>query len=243
MTENNGIRINKYIADAGICSRREADRLIQEGRVYVDGSLAENGTRVQPGMEITVDGNRISGEVKKVYLAFHKPKGIVCTSEKREKNNIIDYLHYPMRITYCGRLDKDSEGLIIMTNDGDIINGMMRGRNCHEKEYFVTVDRRITEEFLDKLRRGVYLEELNTTTRSCRAEALSDREFRIILTQGLNRQIRRMCVCLGYRVERLIRVRVMNIVLDKLPNGKCRELTEKEIELLRNSLKDVRNDR
>ncbi|MFT3985825.1 MAG: pseudouridine synthase [Lachnospiraceae bacterium] len=243
MTANNGIRINKYIADAGICSRRAADRLIQEGRVSVDGSLAENGTRVQPGMEITVDGNRISGEAKKVYLAFHKPKGIVCTSEKREKNNIIDYLHYPVRITYCGRLDKDSEGLIIMTNDGDIINGMMRGRNCHEKEYLVTVDRRITEEFLDKLRKGVYLEELNATTRSCRVEALSDREFRIILTQGLNRQIRRMCACLGYCVERLIRVRVMNIVLDKLPHGKYRELTEKEIELLRNSLKDVRNDR
>lgn len=243
MIENRGIRINKYIADAGICSRREADKLIQEGRVRVDGGPAENGTRVQPGMEVTINGNSISGEAKKVYLAFHKPKGIVCTSEKREKNNIIEYLHYPVRITYCGRLDKDSEGLMIMTNDGDIIDGMMRAANRHEKEYLVTVNRPVTKEFLNKLQKGVYLEELNTTTRSCRAQALSARIFRIVLTQGLNRQIRRMCESLGYRVERLVRVRVMNIVLDELPCGTYRELTEKEIKQLKNALKDVGNDR
>ncbi len=243
MIENSGIRINKYIADAGICSRREADRLIQEGRVCVNGDSAQNGTRVQPGMEVTVNGNSISRDIKKVYLAFHKPKGIVCTSEKREKNNIINFLHYPVRITYCGRLDKDSEGLLIMTNDGDIINGMMRAANRHEKEYLVTVDRPVTKEFVSELQKGVYLEGLDTTTRSCSAQILSDRVFRIILTQGLNRQIRRMCEHFGYQVERLIRVRVMNIVLDGLPCGTYRELTEKEIEELKNALKDVGNNR
>lgn len=243
MTENSGIRINKYIADAGICSRREADKLIQEGRVRVDGRPAENGTRVQQGMEVTISGKSISGEAKKVYLAFHKPKGIVCTSEKREKNNIITYLHYPVRITYCGRLDKDSEGLLIMTNDGDIINGMMRAANHHEKEYIVTVNRQITKEFISKMQKGVCLEELDTTTRSCKVEAISDRVFRIILTQGLNRQIRRMCESLGYRVERLIRVRVMNIVLGELPCGSYRELTERDVQKLKNALKDVRNDK
>lgn len=243
MTENKGIRINKYIADAGICSRREADQLIQEGRVCVDGNPAQNGMRIQPGMAVTVNGSSISGDIKKVYLAFHKPKGIVCTSEKREKNNIIDFLHYPVRITYCGRLDKDSEGLMIMTNDGDIINGMMRAVNRHEKEYLVTVDRPVTKEFISELQKGVYLEDLDMTTRSCSAKILSDQVFRIILTQGLNRQIRRMCGHFGYRVERLVRVRVMNIMLDGLPCGTYRELTEKEIEDLKNALKDVENKR
>ncbi len=227
------IRLNKYIAEAGICSRREADRLIEGGRVTVDGEPAKQGMRVEAGQSVEIDGRPVKEQEAKVYLAFHKPRGVVCTSEKREKNNIIEYLHYPIRITYCGRLDKDSEGLVIMTNDGDIVQKMMRGANRHEKEYLVSLDKAITKEFLEGMQAGVYLEELDATTRRCRVEKLSDTSCRIILTQGLNRQIRRMCEHFGYRVMKLVRVRVMNIELGQLKVGKYRELTTAELQKLK----------
>lgn len=237
MNDNSAVRINKYIADAGICSRRQADVLISEGRVLVDGKVCENGTKVLPGMQVYVDGKevKVAGE-KKVYLAFNKPRGIVCTAEKREKNNIIDYIKYPVRITYCGRLDKDSEGLIILTNDGDIINDMMRSRNNHEKEYIVRVNKEIDEEFIRKMSSGVYLQELEITTKKCKVIKTGDKEFRIVLTQGLNRQIRRMCEAFGYKVVRLKRVRVMNVLLGELKVGEYRELDEAEVQELRKLL-------
>lgn len=227
------IRLNKYIAEAGICSRREADRLIEGGRVTVGGKPAEQGMRVKAGQSVEIDGKPVGKQEEKVYLAFHKPRGVVCTSEKREKNNIMEYLHYPVRITYCGRLDKDSEGLVIMTNDGDIVHKMMRGANQHEKEYIVLLDKTITQEFLEGMQAGVYLEELDATTRSCRVERLSDTSCRIILTQGLNRQIRRMCEYFGYRVMKLVRVRVMNIELGQLKAGRYRKLTTQELQTLK----------
>ena len=240
-TTDTGIRINKYIAEAGICSRREADRLIADGKVLIDGNVAETGTKVTAGMWVSVNGKEITNETEKVYLAFYKPRGIVCTAEKREKDNIIDFIHYPVRVTYCGRLDKDSEGLVILTNDGDIINKMMRAYNCHEKEYIVTVDKPVTEEFFKAMRSGVYLSELETVTRPCQAEKISETEFTIILTQGLNRQIRRMCGTLGYQVKRLKRVRVMNVELGTLKTGTYRELTKAEIEELKRLTKQSRS--
>ncbi len=229
MRECDEIRINKYLAMSGVCSRREADRLVQAKEVYVDGKLAENGTKVVIGMPVTVSGRPVINNQRKIYLAFHKPRGIVCTSETREKNNLIDYLHYPERITYCGRLDKESEGLLILTNDGELINDTMRAANYHEKEYIVLLDKAVTRQFLQKMSTGVRLEELSVTTRPCKVEQTGECEFRIILTQGLNRQIRRMCECLGYKVERLKRVRVMNVRLGNLKCGKYRELTAQEL--------------
>lgn len=220
------IRINKFLSEAGVCSRRGADRLIEEGRVCIDGRKAALGDHVLLGQKITVDGKVISREEEKILLAFHKPKGIVCTAEKREKNNIIDYLNYPKRIYPVGRLDKDSEGLILLTNDGELGNAILKARNWHEKEYIVTVNRPVTEEFLRGMAGGVPI--LDTMTRKCLVEKLDKRKFRIVLTQGLNRQIRRMCEYFGYRVVRLIRVRIMNITLGDLPVGSYRELTEKE---------------
>ena len=233
------MRLNKYMAEAGICSRREADRLIESGRVTVDGETAVTGMRVQEGQIVTLDGKAIGVQDEKVYLAFHKPRGIVCTSEKREKNNIIEYLHYPIRLTYCGRLDKESEGLVIMTNDGEVVHKMMRGANHHEKEYIVSLDKSIMPEFIEGMQKGVYLEELDTTTRKCKVEKLSDTSCRIILTQGLNRQIRRMCEQFGYRVMKLTRVRVMNIELGNLKVGKYRSLTDKELSEL---MKAIQSD-
>lgn len=220
------IRINKFLSEAGVCSRRGADRLIEEGRVCIDGRKAALGDHVLLGQKITVDGRVISREEEKILLAFHKPKGIVCTAEKREKNNIIDYLNYPKRIYPVGRLDKDSEGLILLTNDGELGNAILKARNWHEKEYIVTVNRPVTEDFLRGMAGGVPI--LDTMTRKCLVEKLDKRKFRIVLTQGLNRQIRRMCEYFGYRVVRLIRVRIMNITLGDLPVGSYRELTEKE---------------
>lgn len=220
------IRINKFLSEAGVCSRRGADRLIEEGRVCIDGRKAALGDHVLLGQKITVDGRVISREEEKILLAFHKPKGIVCTAEKREKNNIIDYLNYSKRIYPVGRLDKDSEGLILLTNDGELGNAILKARNWHEKEYIVTVNRPVTEEFLRGMAGGVPI--LDTMTRKCLVEKLDKRKFRIVLTQGLNRQIRRMCEYFGYRVVRLIRVRIMNITLGDLPVGSYRELTEKE---------------
>lgn len=228
-----GIRINKYLAECGICSRRGADELIDKGAVTVDGKAAERGMKIIPGSEVRVNGKVISGTDEKIYLAFNKPKGIVCTSEKMEENNVIDYLNYPKRITYSGRLDKDSQGLLIMTNDGDLIDAMMRSRNEHEKEYIVTVDKTITDAILYKMSKGVFLDELNVTTKKCKITRVTDNSFSIILTQGLNRQIRRMCQACGYRVRKLVRVRVMNIELGDLAVGKYRKLSDDEVMRLR----------
>ncbi len=227
------IRINKYLAECGISSRRGADLLIEQGRVSVNGKPAENGMQVSSDMEIKVDGNPIKSKDEKIYLAFNKPRGIVCTSEKREERNVIDYINYPKRITYCGRLDKDSEGLLIMTNDGDLIDSMMRSRNNHEKEYIVDVDKVLTAAFLYKLSKGVYLKDIGVTTKKCKVDYIDEKTFRIILTQGLNRQIRRMCEIFGYRVKKLKRVRIMGVNLGDLEVGKYRELTKEEVELLR----------
>ncbi len=230
---NEGIRINKYLAECGICSRRGADELIDKGAVTVDGKTAVRGMKIIPGSEVRVNGKVISGTDEKIYLAFNKPKGIVCTSEKMEENNVIDYLNYPKRITYSGRLDKDSQGLLIMTNDGDLIDAMMRSRNEHEKEYIVTVDKTITDAILYKMSKGVFLDELNITTKKCKITRVTDNSFSIILTQGLNRQIRRMCQAFGYRVRKLVRVRVMNIELGDLAVGKYRKLRDDEVMRLR----------
>lgn len=226
--EEQGVRINKYLSEAGVCSRREADRQVEAGNVTVEGETARTGTRVGPGQTVFFCGKPVKREEEMILLAFHKPAGIVCTAEKREKNNVVDYIHYPKRIYPVGRLDKDSEGLLLMTNNGDIVNKMMRGGNLHEKEYIVTVNKPVTDSFLRGLAGGVPLVELNTTTRKCRVERTGKREFRIVLTQGLNRQIRRMCEYFGYRVEKLVRVRIMNIELGDLKSGTWRKVTEEE---------------
>lgn len=228
MSSTEGTRINKYLSEIGYCSRRAADKLIDEGRVTINGKVPEMGTKVQPGDQVSVDGKPTSQPTQDfVYLAFNKPVGIVCTTDTRvEKNNIIDYIDYPKRIFPIGRLDKPSEGLIFLTNDGDIVNKILRARNNHEKEYMVTVNKPINAEFIRKMGSGVPI--LDTVTRECEVEQLSKFKFRIVLTQGLNRQIRRMCEYLGYRVTKLKRVRIMNIPLD-LPVGKWRELSPKEL--------------
>lgn len=230
-----GIRLNKYLSEAGVCSRREADRLVEAGRVKVDGVLAAVGMRLTEGQQVTLDGRIIQRTAKDrtVLLAVNKPRGVVCSEVSQGGDvNIIEYLNYPERVTYAGRLDKDSEGLLLLTNRGDIIHRMMTGSHFHEKEYEVTVDRPVTESFLKALAAGVYLKELQTTTRPCRVERLEKRSFRIILTQGLNRQIRRMCQAQGYQVQKLKRVRVMNIRLGRLKTGAYRKVTEKEFEEL-----------
>ena len=224
------VRLNKYLSEAGVCSRREADRLIADGRVTVDGRIAQTGMRISPGQEVRVGRKVVSKRDAMVVLAVNKPKGIVCTEEKRERNSIVRFLNYPIRVTYIGRLDKDSRGLLLMTNNGDIINRMMRSANCHEKEYKVTVDKEITEEFIEKMSGGVPI--LDTVTRPCRVTKIGKYTFSIILTQGLNRQIRRMCAALGYEVRDLLRVRVMNIRLGSLNFVFFRKLTAEELEEL-----------
>lgn len=221
-------RINKYLSEVGYCSRREADKLIAAGRVKISGQLAEMGTKVKPTDTVSVDGKRINEPHEDfVYLAFHKPVGIVCTTDtKVEKDNIIDFINYPKRIFPIGRLDKPSEGLIFLTNDGDIVNKILRARNNHEKEYIVTVNKPISGDFVRKMSDGVPI--LDTITRKCKVQQLGKNKFRIILTQGLNRQIRRMCEYLGYEVLKLKRVRIMNVSLD-IPVGKWRELTPTEL--------------
>ena len=223
-----GVRINKYLSEAGICSRREADRQIAAGNVTIDGTAAQTGSRVMPGQEVLFLGRPAVKEEEKILLVVHKPEGIVCTAEKREKNNIVDFIRYPKRIYPVGRLDKDSSGLIFMTNQGEIVNKMMRAGNMHEREYVVTVNRPITEPFLRGISGGVPLIELGVTTRACKVKKLGSRTFKIILTQGYNRQIRRMCEYFGYRVERLERVRIMNISLGDLAPGAYRSVTEDE---------------
>ncbi|MDG1053401.1 MAG: 23S rRNA pseudouridine(2604) synthase RluF [Flavobacteriaceae bacterium] len=228
MDENQPVRINKYLSEIGYCSRRAADKLIDEGRITVNGKPIEMGLKVTPVDEIAVDGIVVdqAGD-KPVYIAFNKPVGIVCTTDTRvEKDNIIDYINFPTRIFPIGRLDKPSEGLIFLTNDGDIVNKILRARNHHEKEYVVTVNRPITEEFIQKMGAGVPI--LDTVTRPCEVKQTHKKEFRIILTQGLNRQIRRMCEYLDYRVVTLKRVRIMNVSLD-VGKGKWRHLTKKEM--------------
>ena len=234
-------RINKYLSEVGYCSRRRADRLIEEGKVTINGKVPEIGTKVYDLDLVEVEGQRIekSTKQKKIYLAFNKPVGIVCTTNREvEPDNIIDFIKYPKRIFPIGSLDKSSEGLIFLTNDGDIVNKILRARNNHEKEYIVSVNRPINREFIQTMSNGVEI--LETVTKNCFAKQMGPKKFKIILTEGLNRQIRRMCESLGYRVQSLKRVRIMNIKLD-LPVGKYREFTKKELlklnELLENSSK------
>ncbi|SEK34771.1 23S rRNA pseudouridine2604 synthase [Pseudobutyrivibrio ruminis] len=236
------IRLNKYLSDAGVCSRRAADKAIEEGRVLVNGKPAEMGMRIGSADEVLFDGKPVSNADKKpVLIAYNKPVGIVCTAEKREKNNIIDHINYPERIYPIGRLDKDSNGLILLTNQGDLVNKIMRAANAHEKEYIVTVDKDIDSDFIKKMSSGVYLDELDVTTRKCQVEKLSKRTFKIVLTQGLNRQIRRMCQMLGYRVRSLKRVRIMNIELNDLQEDTYRDVTEAELKALNKMLEGSRN--
>lgn len=232
-------RLNKYLSEAGYCSRRAADKLIDEGRVTINNVVPEMGTKVIPGDEVKVDGKTILNDAKKrTYIAFNKPIGIVCTTDTGvEKNNIIDYINYPTRIFPIGRLDKDSEGLILLTDDGDIVNKILRASNNHEKEYIVTVDKPISQTFVQRMSAGIPLEELGKTTKSCSVEKLSAFEFKIILTQGLNRQIRRMCEYLNYEVQSLKRTRIMNI-LQKCEVGTYRDLTDEELNTLNETLKD-----
>ncbi len=227
-------RLNKYIADSGYCSRREADRLISEGRVRLDGRVGALGDRVLPGMDVTVDGKRLSGEGEKVYLLLNKPMGIVCTADPREPMNVVDYLAYPRRVFPVGRLDKDSEGLLLLTNDGEIVNRILRAAGGHEKEYEVRIDRPVTPEFVQQMSRGVPI--LDTVTLPCRVRRTGERSFNIVLVQGLNRQIRRMCEALGANVTHLRRIRIMNLRLGKLQPGQWRELTEEELAGLRERL-------
>lgn len=228
--EETGKRINKFLSESGFCSRREADKLIAEGRVTLNGKVPEMGTKVGETDEVRVDGKLIQEKkAQSIYLAFNKPVGIECTTNTEVRNNIVDYINYPERLFPIGRLDKASEGLIFMTNDGDIVNKILRARNNHEKEYIVTVDKPITDRFIQRMGNGVPI--LDTVTRKCKVEQLSKYVFKIILTQGLNRQIRRMCDYLGYEVKALKRIRIINISLD-VPTGRYRELTTAEIKEL-----------
>ena len=235
------VRINKYLSEAGFCSRRVADKLIEEGKVTINGEITRIGAKLEEGAQVKVEVQKIdkSTKQKKIYLAFNKPVGIVCTTNRKvEPDNIIDFINYPKRIFPIGRLDKPSEGLIFLTNDGDIVNKILRARNNHEKEYIVCVNRVINRDFIQSMSNGVEI--LDTVTRNCSVKQLGKKKFKIILTQGLNRQIRRMCEALGYRVQSLKRVRIMNISLD-IPTGKYREFTKEELlelnELLENSFK------
>jgi len=222
-------RVNKFLSEVGYCSRRAADRLIERGKVTINGEIPKIGTKVEEGDRVEVEGQRIEKltKQKNIYLAFNKPVGIVCTTDRGvEPDNIIDFIKYPKRIFPIGRLDKHSEGLIFLTNDGDIVNKILRARNNHEKEYIVSLNRPINRDFIQSMSNGVEI--LGTTTKTCLVKQLGPKKFKIILTQGLNRQIRRMCESLGYRVQRLKRVRIMNIKLD-VPTGKYREFTKEEI--------------
>lgn len=234
--EQEGVRVNKFLSEAGFCSRREADKLIEQGRVTINGKVPEMGTKVLPTDEVRVNGKLINeSEEPKVYLAVNKPVGIECTTNQSVRNNIVDFVNYTERIFPVGRLDKDSEGLIIMTNDGDIVNKILRARNNHEKEYIVTVDKPITDRFITRMGNGVPI--LGTVTKECRVERISNSTFRIFLTQGLNRQIRRMCEYFDYNVVALKRIRIINITLD-VPVGKYREITKAEMDELNRLIGD-----
>lgn len=236
MEEKQGTRINKFIAESGYCSRREADRLISQGRVTLDGEPADLGSKVLAGQTVRVDDQPVLKDDDLVYIVLNKPVGITCTTDSRRSDNIVNFIQHEKRIYPVGRLDRDSEGLIFLTNDGDIVNKILRAGNKHEKEYLVTVDKPVTEEFLSHLANGVPI--LDTVTRPCRVKAEGPRIFRIILTQGLNRQIRRMCEYFGYEVRRLVRVRIMNVSLGKLISGQWRYLTPREIAEIRRLTRD-----
>ncbi len=234
--ESDSININKFISSTGICSRREADRLIADGKVTINGVVAQLGNRVTDKDEVKVRGKSLREKPEAFYIAFHKPKGIICTTDREIKGNIITYINHPQRMFPIGRLDKDSEGLIFLTNDGDIVNKILRAGNNHEKEYLVRVDKPINEAFIQKMSGGVPV--LDTITQKCFVEQVSRYVFRIILTQGLNRQIRRMCAYLDYEVLSLQRIRIMNVDLGNLQKGKWRDLTEKEISIIRGLVAD-----
>jgi len=231
------MRINKFISETGFCSRREADKLVEAGRVRINGQVAELGSQAEPGDDVRVDGKPIQDKKSHVYIALNKPVGITSTTERHVRGNIIDFVGHPERIFPIGRLDKDSEGLILLTNDGDIVNKILRAENNHEKEYIVTVDKPLTRMFLQGMAGGVRI--LGTMTKPCEVYQMDERTFRIILTQGLNRQIRRMCAAFGYEVRQLKRLRIMNIQLGKLGRGQWRDLTEREMDEL---LKRISHD-
>ena len=232
------MRLNRYISDAGHCSRREADRLISEGRVKINGKVAVLGQKVMPGDKVTVNGRPVTGGAPKKYLLLYKPRGIVCTADPRERYNIVDYLGYPERVYPVGRLDKDSEGLIILTSDGDIVNRLLRAAGGHEKEYQVTVDKPVTADFAKKMSEGVPLAELDRVTLPCQVKKTGKYTFDIVLVQGLNRQIRRMCDYFGYNVTQLKRVRIMNIKIGDMQPGDWRELTKNELDTLMRTLEE-----
>lgn len=232
---NDGVRINKFLGSAGYCSRREADRLVGEGRVFIDGNMADMGSRVMPGQKVYVDGKAVVPEEENILIAVNKPRGIVCTTtDKQGANNIVDFLGCDKRIYPVGRLDKDSEGLLLMTNDGELMNNILTGKNEHEKEYIVEVDKNLSDDFERRMSEPMYLKELDKTTRPCRVIKTGKKTFRIILKQGLNRQIRRMCSNLGYKVVKLKRIRIMNIELNDLPAGATRKIEGSEYEKLMN---------
>lgn len=228
------MRINKFISETGYCSRREADKLIEAGRVTINGVIAELGSQATSEDDVKIDGKALGIKKAAIYIALNKPVGITCTTERHIKGNIIDFVNHPERIFPIGRLDKDSEGLILLTNDGDIVNKILRAENNHDKEYIVTVDKPITDSFLKGMASGVRI--LGTTTKPCQVYRINERSFRIILTQGLNRQIRRMCQVFGYKVQRLQRIRIMNIHLDGIRKGEWRDVTTKELNQLLQSV-------
>lgn len=234
LDDNVLVRLNKYLSDAGVCSRREADRLIEQGKIYVDGKKAIVGQKVSNNQLIECDGKRISRENEFILIAFNKPRGLICSTVDNEGKNIVDYINYGKRIYPIGRLDKESEGLILLTNDGEISDKILRSRNNHEKEYIVTVDKNITDEFIKEMSSGVPI--LDVVTKKCKVEKIDSKTFRIILTQGLNRQIRRMCEYFGYKVKKLKRIRILNIKLGNLPIGKYRNVTDRELEILKKLL-------
>lgn len=224
------VRINKFLAEAGVASRRQADKLVENGQVTINGIKAKNADKVNDGDKVCVKGKQVFMQDEKHVVAFYKPEGVTCTKQdKFAKVTIDEVFQYPLRLNYAGRLDKDSKGLLIMTNDGDLIDRMMRARNHHEKEYIVKVNNAVTDDFIHKMSNGVYLDELEVTTRPCTVTKVGEYTFRIILTQGLNRQIRRMCASLGYKVESLMRVRVMNVELRNLKPGEYRRITGEEL--------------
>lgn len=235
------VRLNKYISDTGFCSRREADKLIEGRRVKIDGVIATMGTKVLKGQKVTIDNKQLKLEDKLVYIALNKPRGITCTTEKKIKGNIVDFVNHDKRIFPIGRLDKESEGLIFLTNDGDIVNKILRAGNNHEKEYIVTVNKDISDKFIKGMAGGVPI--LDTITKKCYVEKLGKNKFKIILTQGLNRQIRRMCAYFGYEVTKLERIRIMNVTLNNLKTGAWRYLSEKELkEINRLTLNSIKTE-
>lgn len=236
MHHPDSIRLNKAIGESGYCSRREADVLIEQGRVTINGQQAELGARVMPGDKVYVDGNPISQSERTVFIMLNKPVGITCTTDSRVPGNVAEFVNHPERIFPVGRLDKPSEGLLLMTNEGDIVNKILRAGNSHEKEYIVKVNRHVTDDFIVRMSSGIPI--LDTVTKRCKVERLSRFEFRIVLVQGLNRQIRRMCEYLGYEVVALKRIRIMNLELGDLPVGSWRDLTPNELRTLRESVAD-----